>query len=220
MKSFLQIALLTAVLALLGCTKQAPRPPVEADPVPRTDLPPPTPASTIERLTAKLDPEVQPHRLEPNTAFPEAIPTLEQGAKAPIVDAAPPDSEPPPTWGITIDPDTGSAVMRDWTGLVLVPIVTLPSRAHSIAVSFTHIEAHPLKDGRIRVWTRIQNESDDDQTIAVGCSFKTAEVPEPGDTIFYPLLVQRSAYRDVFFISPASKNISAYTLLARKHRQL
>jgi hypothetical protein len=125
------------------------------------------------------------------------------------------DPNRPPIKGLTADGVTTDLVMHDWTGIVLVPLDTSVSKAHTIYVELDHIEAHPLDNGQVRVWARVRNVSGASLPSEVACSFRTAESPEPERPIFYRLDIPRGDYRDVFFVSPEGRNLNSYTVLVR-----
>jgi hypothetical protein len=213
---FMLLLAVSAALAVLptACNKTSPPPP-EAE-----SLPPPTPATVIARLTQPDSPDILPHKIVPATAFPQALASLSPTATAPEVEAQPDDvkiSDPnrPPTRGLTADGVTTDLVMHDWTGIVLVPLDTSVSKAHTILVKLDRIEAHPLDNGQVRVWARIRNVSDASLPSEVACSFRTVESPEPERPIFYKLDIPRGDYRDVFFVSPEGHNLNSYTVLVR-----
>lgn len=202
-----------------GCQKLAPTPAADT-PAPKADLPPPTPESVVTRLTQKApEPEILPHKIESKTEFPQAMASLAPDAAPPKVEAQPNsnDNDPnrPPVKGLTADGVTTDLVMHDWTGIVLVPLDTSVSRAHTILVSLDRIEAHPLDNGQVRIWARIRNVTNGSLPAEVACSFRTAESPEPDRPIFYRLDIPHGDYRDVFFVSPQAKNLNAYTVLVR-----
>ena len=221
----LLLAASAAFIALpTGCKKPAPPPP-EAE-----SLPPPTPASVVARLTQPDTPAILPHKIVPATAFPQALASLSPTgtapkvlslpATAPGVEAQPADAKiidpnRPPTKGLTADGVTTDLVMHDWTGIVLVPLDTSVSKAHTIFVTLDRIEAHPLDNGQVRVWARVRNVSGASLPSEVACSFRTAESPEPERPIFYRLDIPLGDYRDVFFVSPEGRNLNSYTVLVR-----
>jgi hypothetical protein len=233
---FLLFAASAAFIALsAGCNKTTPTPAA-----PPSSLPPPTPATVVARLTQPDSPLILPHKIETSTAFPQALASLSPTAAAPKVLPLPaatpngetpaataPNGEPttddlkivdpdrPPTKGLTADGVTTDLVMHDWTGIVLVPLDTSVSRAHTVLVTIDRIEAHPLDDGQVRIWARIRNVSDGPLPSEVACSFRTAESPEPERPIFYKLDIPHGDYRDVFFVSPEGRNLNAYTVLVR-----
>ena len=223
-----------------GCNKPPPPPPAP------TALPPPTPETVVARLTQPDSPAILPHKVDPATAFPQALASLSPTGTAPKVlspaataaptassinseapAANPPNDEHttddykivdpnrPPTKGLTADGVTTDLVMHDWTGIVLVPLDTSISRAHTVLVAIERIEAHPLDNGQVRIWARVRNISDGPLPSEVACSFRTAESPEPERPIFYKLDIPHGDYRDVFFVSPEGRNLNSYTVLVR-----
>jgi hypothetical protein len=228
-----------ALIALpAGCNKTPPPPP---PPPQAAALPPPTPETVVARLTQPDSPAILPHKIDPATAFPQALASLSPTGAAPKVlapsatapkgdappatspnGAAPPDDykimiDPnrPPTKGLTADGVTTDLVMHDWTGIVLVPLDTSVSRAHTVLVTIDRIEAHPLDNGQVRIWARVRNISGGVLPSEVACSFRTAESPEPERPIFYKLDIPHGDYRDVFFVSPEGRNLNSYTVLVR-----
>jgi hypothetical protein len=208
-----------ALLALpTGCNKPAPPPPPpQAESPP---LPPPTPATVVARLTQPDTPAILPHKVVPATVFPQALASLSPTAAAPEVETPPAnenfnDPNRPPTKGLTADGVTTDLVVHDWTGIVLVPLDTSVSTAHTVYVDLDHIEAHPLDNGQVRIWARVKNISGANLPSEVACSFRTAESPEPDAPIFYKLDIPRGDFRDVFFVSPEGRNLNSYTVLVR-----
>jgi hypothetical protein len=234
---FLLFAASAVFIALsAGCNKLPPPPPAP------TALPPPTPETVVARLTQPDSPAILPHKVDPATAFPQALASLSPNGTAPKVlapsattpkgdasTATSPNDEQttddykiidpnrPPTKGLTADGVTTDLVMHDWTGIVLVPLDTSISRAHTVLVAIDRIEAHPLDNGQVRIWARIRNISDGPLPSEVACSFRTAESPEPERPIFYKLDIPRGDYRDVFFVSPEGRNLNSYTVLVRSN---
>jgi hypothetical protein len=228
---FTACAALSALPA--GCNKTPPPPSSSA-------LPAPTPDSVVARLTQPDSPAILPHKIETSTAFPQALASLSPTGTAPKV-LPPPATTPngeapaptapnggsspddykivdpnrPPTKGLTADGVTTDLEMHDWTGIVLVPLDTSVSRAHTVLVTLDRIEAHPLDNGQVRIWARIRNVSDGMLPSEVACSFRTAESPEPERPIFYQLDIPHGDYRDVFFVSPEGRNLNSYTVLVR-----
>ena len=142
---------------------EAPRPaPAEPTPAPEPPAPikvAPEALALVERLTHTLGPDTLRHELTDTTGFPEAMRSLETGAQAPNIESVDTSNQPPPE-GLTADGSSTQLIVRDWTGLVLVPISTSLSKAYTSEVRLLRIEAHPLNDGRVRVWTRIHNISE------------------------------------------------------------
>lgn len=175
----------------------------------------PEAAALIERLTHASEPDTLPHEVSEATSFPSALKSLEPGAPAPRVESDPADgnSSQPPARGLTADGNTTALVERDWTGLVLIPIAKSLSKAHTSDVRLTKVEAHPLNDGRVRVWTRVHNIGHDTLPAEIACEFRMrgAHATSP---YFYQLDVPGNGYRDVFFVSPDGE-LNAYTVLVR-----
>lgn len=154
------------------------------------------------------------HEQAGNTGFPAALATLETGAAAPGVDTPQNYSAMPPTRGLTADGASAELVERDWTGVVLVPVIAQVSKAYTSGVRLTAIEAHPLKDGRVRIWTRVRNITAAPIAAEVACTFRMEKSPEMSLPRFYFLQVPAGEIRDVFYISPAGE-LSNYTVLVR-----
>jgi hypothetical protein len=197
---------------------------------PKVEAPPPPPAepvaaaepvepikvapealALVERLTQA--PDTQRHELTETTGFPEALRSLEVGARAPKMESVDLANQPPPE-GLTADGSSTQLIVRDWTGLVLVPISTSLSKAYTSEVRLLKIEAHPLNDGRVRVWTRIHNIGNRTLPGQVACRFSMRNQPTATSPYFYELQVPPHGFRDVFFISPDG-DLVTYTVLVR-----
>ena len=165
----------------------------------------------VERLTQAVD--TQRHELTDTTGFPEAMLSLETGARAPKIESVDTSNQPPPE-GLTADGSSTQLIVRDWTGLVLVPISTSTSKAYTSEVRLLKIEAHPLNDGRVRVWTRIHNMGDRTLPGQVACRFSMRNQPAATSPYFYELQLPPHGFRDVFFISPDG-DLTSYTVLVR-----
>ncbi len=208
----------------------APPPKVEAAPAPEREPTPvakppepikvaPEALALVERLTLSAD--TQRHELVDTTGFPEALNSLEVGARAPKIEAVDLANQPPPE-GLTADGSSTQLIVRDWTGLVLVPIAASLSKAYTSEVRLLKIEAHPLNDGRVRVWTRIHNIGNSTLPGQVACRFTMRNQPTATSPYFYELQVPPRGFRDVFFISPDG-DLTSYTVLVsskemRKHK--
>jgi hypothetical protein len=139
---------------------------------------------------------------------------LQIGATAPGVDQPESFSNLPPTRGLTADGVSAGLVDHDWSGVVLVPVIAQVSKAYTAGVRLMAIEAHPLKDGRVRVWTRVRNITAAPIVAEVACTFRmqnSNDVPMPR---FYSLPVPAGEFRDVFFVSGAGE-LNNYTVLVR-----
>lgn len=195
--------------------EESPPPPpaaAEVEPEPPAKLSPEA-AALVERLTQNVTGDTLPHELTDSTGFPQALKSLETGAQAPKLEAVDMLNQPPPT-GLTADGTNTQLIERDWTGLVLVPISTSLAKAYTSEVRLLKVEAHPLNDGRVRIWTRIHNISNRMLPGQVACQFKMKAMPAPTSPYFYELQVPPHGHRDVFFISPDGA-LTSYTVLVR-----
>lgn len=106
------------------------------------------------------------------------------------------------------------SAVRDWGGLILVPDGVKLSRAFSSTVRLSRIEAHPIDGDRLRVWVRIENLTDADLGIRVGCAFSS---PEPGTSGggFERLQIPVGAAVDAYFVSE-SDGVRGYTILVKR----
>lgn len=158
------------------------------------------------------------HEIAGTTGFPQAMASLQIGARAPSVETI--GSGPlPPARGLTADGSSTALELRDWTGLVLVPINTSLSKAYTSEVRLLKVEAHPLHDGRVRVWTRVRNLGSKPLPSEIACSFRMRGETTPNSPYFYRLEVPAGEFRDVFFVSPDGE-LSAYTVLVRTDEML
>ena len=182
-----------------------------------TALPPPplTPevAELVVHLTDTDETDILAHNLVDTTGFPEALASLAPNARAPKVEEIDTRLQPPPR-GLTADGNSIGLIERDWTGLVLVPINKSLSKAYTSAVRLLKVEAHPLNDGRIRVWIRMQNIGSRQLPSEIACAFSMRDDMQPVSANFYELEVPSREYRDVFFVSPAGE-LTTYTVLIR-----
>jgi hypothetical protein len=183
---------------------------------------PPTPAAlapevkaVVVHLTDTEQTDTLAHDIVDTTGFPEAIASLAPGAQAPKVEAVDTRGQPPAR-GLTADGDSIGLIERDWTGLVLVPINKSLSKAYTTSVRLLKVEAHPLKDGRIRVWIRMQNIGHKQLPSEIACTFSMKDDTHPMSPNFYELEVPSREYRDVFFVSPVGE-LNTYTVLIRSN---
>ncbi|MFT3780367.1 MAG: hypothetical protein QM790_00025 [Nibricoccus sp.] len=198
--------------------KVQPAPEIPAVAAPEAEPETPTKVSpealaVVERLTQTVGPDTLPHELSDTTGFPEALKSLERGAHAPKLEVVDTVNQPPPT-GLTADGSSTQLIERDWTGLVLVPISASLAKAYTSEVRLLKVEAHPLNDGRVRIWTRIHNISNRTLPGQVACQFRMRGQSLPTSPYFYHLEVPPHSHRDVFFISPDGE-LSSYTVLVR-----
>ena len=169
----------------------------------------------VVRLTDSEKSDALAHDISDTTGFPEAMASLAPGAHAPKVEALVSRTLPPPR-GLTADGDSVNLIERDWTGLVLIPINKSLSKAYTSAVRLLKVEAHPLQDGRIRVWIRMQNIAQRGLPSEIACAFSMHGDTQPISPNFYELDVPSKEYRDVFFVSPAG-DLDNYTVLIRSN---
>ena len=243
-QALLSASLLLGIL-LSGCVApEASPPPKVAAPAPAPKPAPPVvamiaptlpsmaaPTLSLPKARAALSPEVNAvvvhltdtdqtdtlaHDIVDTTGFPEAMASLAPDAQAPKIEQIDTRGQPPPR-GLTADGDSVNLVERDWTGLVLVPINKSLSKAYTSEVRLLKVEAHPLKDGRIRVWISMQNVGHKSLPSEIACSFTMRGDTQPMSPNFYELEVPAREYRDVFFVSPVGYLIT-YTVLIRSNR--
>ena len=88
-----------------------------------------------------------------------------------------------------------------------------PALAFTTKVAIQYIEVHPLANGTVRIWARLNNLQGQNDKIEIGCPFRTNENPESSTPTFYQIELPKD-YIDVFFVSP-KENIVAYTFLVR-----
>ncbi len=169
--------------------------------------------ATVENLTQEASGATMVHELSDTTGFPEAMASLAPGAQAPKSEVIYIGTQPP-VKGLTADGNSTDLVEKDWTGLILVPLSTSLSKAHTSAVRLIKVEAHPLSDGRVRVWMRVKNNGDKSLPTEIACLFRMDGSNSSDSPYFYELDVPGQAYRDVFFVSPSGK-LTTYTVLVR-----
>jgi hypothetical protein len=206
-----------AMLVFPGCNPKTASEPPASEAYVRVPLPPPTPESISARLTNPPS-GVVPHVVAAASNFVQ-----------PVVSGTPGNPETPentltlrrlrprpapeliPKSGITIT--DGQIAEKDWTGITLVPKSLATSLVHTSKVSVQYIEVHPLENGRVRIWARLQNLQGTDDKIEIGCSFRTNENPDSSTPTFFEIDLPKD-YIDIFFVSP-KENINAYTFLVR-----
>ena len=208
-------------LAPASATPVTGTPPASAAPVPATKPAPPIPdpaknaevLATVEHLTQDGKGDTLAHELVDSTGFPEAMKSLAPGAQAPKTEVIYIGTQPPAR-GLTADGNSTDLVEKDWTGLVLVPLNTSLSKAHTSAVRLIKVEAHPLADGRVRIWIRVKNIEGKTLPTEMACLFRMQGEKNSDSPYFYQLEVPGQAFRDVFFVSPVGQ-LSTYTVLVR-----
>jgi hypothetical protein len=178
---------------------------------------PPAVTDLVQRLTQPKDGQTLGHSVAKTTGFPGAMASLAPGAVAPAMEPTIPLSEQPPPRGLTADGLATRLIERDWTGIVLIPVRTEISKAHTTRVHLLRTEAHPMIDGRVRVWVRLMNAQDRDLPAEVACAFHLAGDRRANTPHFYNLTIPAGDYRDVFFVSPSGV-LNSYTVLVRSGR--
>jgi hypothetical protein len=223
MKSTIVLALLgllTPVLLLTGCdnnpesTPDAKTASVRHRPPP---LPPPTAGSNQRRLTTPQE-DVSLHVVAAQSNFtrtgqPFGLSGAPQDAASRISGPIRPRVAPElvPRSGLTIN--NGVIEEHDWSGTVLVPKDLTTALAYTSKVDVQYIEVHPLQNGSVRIWTRLNNRTGHRERIQIGCAFRTNENPDSTSPRFFEIELPED-YIDVFFVSP-KENINAYTFLIR-----
>jgi len=137
------------------------------------------------------------------------VPVVE--VSAPVVETAPAEEVVIVTPSVV---EMDLVTLRDWGGVVLVPDNVRLSRAFSSAVRLVRIEAHPIDGDRLRVWVRIQNITDKDLKIRVGCSFRSINEKSAGAG-FEVVEIPSGYALDTHFVS-SEDMVKAYTLLVKR----
>ncbi|MEZ5274757.1 MAG: hypothetical protein R3F07_00090 [Opitutaceae bacterium] len=162
---------------------------------------------------------VLPHRIEDRTYFEESLGYLSEGAPQPKVVRVINAESQTPEDRITVLPLQTNGepyeVFRNWTGAVLVPDMKVVSKAYTDLVTLARVEAHPIEDGRIRVWARIQNQTDQPLLLQKDCTFRFIGQTQMEKPYFERLAMPAGGFRDVMFESD-QKSVVAYTILIRQ----
>src|SRR4051794_16587310 len=116
------------------------------------------------------------------------------GGRAPRLEGSENTRSMAPGQGLPADGNWTQRVICDWTGLVLVPISTSLSVAHTSSVRLLKVEAHPLSDGRVRIWVRVQNAARQDIVSEVACSFRMQSQGPVSSPYFYEMPVPSRGY--------------------------
>ncbi len=153
------------------------------------------------------------YRVSDTTGFPESLLSLQPGRPKPKWEV-PADYSGMPTRGLTADGYTIDLVERDWTGIILTPVLAQVAKAYVSGIQLSNVEVHPLSDGRVRIWVRLRNQKEAGVPTEVACTFRTDAKTEP-ITMFYRLDLPSKGSRDVFFVSPGGMATS-YTVLVRR----
>jgi len=207
-------ALLGCLPFFHGCDNSA----TEEASAPKPNKPLPAAASNLVASEPSESVEM-PHETDTATEFPMAMDSFAGGNRPDLRNSSTSSNviriEKAPT--ITKPGEEATAsnkpIEKDWDGTVLIPSDTSMSKAYTDDVTFTRIEAHPLKNGSLRVWVRIQNKTDEDLDTRVACNFKSTG-NETQKIAFVPVGIPAADAVDVYFMSPMS-NVKTYTILVR-----
>jgi hypothetical protein len=111
-------------------------------------------------------------------------------------------------------PTTVPDEARTWRGAVLVPKNMLLATAHTTLVRIPRIEAHPLADGNVRIWARIQNPANSTIKVGTACTFRFAGQKAGVSRGFLEVEIPGGGYYDADFLSPHS-GVETYTILVK-----
>lgn len=165
---------------------------------------------------------VLPHRVEDSTYFEESLGYLAEGAVGPKVIRSLPANNLTGDALNRLEPGrhlgTLDARARNWMGAVLVPDMKIVSKAHTDLVSLDRVEAHPIEDGRLRVWARIRNQTGETLRLERDCTFRFVGQLGMAKPRFETMEIPAAAVRDVMFESE-KKGVAAYTLLIRQYQE-
>ncbi|RKX35124.1 MAG: hypothetical protein DRP71_04780 [Verrucomicrobia bacterium] len=165
---------------------------------------------------------VLPHTIDDRTYFEESLDYLAEGAPAPkivqVIRADRPARVPVPTVVPKNVNDQPYQIFRNWTGAVLVPDLKVVSKAYTDLVTLARVEAHPIEDGRIRVWARVQNLTDEPLLLQQDCTFRMVGSTGLEKPFFESLEIPAADFRDVMFESD-TKGVVAYTILVRLYQE-
>jgi hypothetical protein len=166
--------------------------------------------------------EVLPHTIDDRTYFEESLDYLVEGGSAPkivkVIQTDLPARKPVPA---VVPKDVNNQpyqIFRNWSGAVLVPDLKVVSKAYTDLVALARVEAHPIDDGRLRVWARVQNLTDVPLLLQQDCTFRTAGMSGLEKPYFESLKVPAADFRDVMFESD-TKGVVAYTILVRLYQE-
>lgn len=185
---------------------------------------------------------VLPHVMDDSTEFKESFVHLKQGFEAPeyrepevVAEVYAMETIPPVSVGAVIPREeleipvtfnharAGSMPsdaiievdgMRDWEGIVLVPDNVRLARAYTSDVRLNRVEAHPIDNGRLRVWSRIENLTDREIAVETACEFRFAD-RFAGPSSFQPERIPARGAIDVVFVSPR-EGVNSYTLMVKQ----
>ncbi|TVP78994.1 MAG: hypothetical protein EA353_07335 [Puniceicoccaceae bacterium] len=106
----------------------------------------------------------------------------------------------------------GQAII-DWGGMVLVPVDHVLAKAYNSDVRILRIEAHPIDGDHIRVWARIQNQTNRSLQTEIGCEFRSPDAIERPN--FTAVTLAPLEVVDTYFVSE-NPRVHAYTILVKR----
>lgn len=180
---------------------------------------PVTASSAAEPASAPVAPDAavalkDEHAVESATQFDRALLFLAPAAPAPMIEqpvaTAAATAVIPESAELATVPDEA----RTWRGAVLVPKNMLLATAHTTLVRIPRIEAHPLADGNVRIWARIQNPASAAIKVGTACTFRYAGQVAEVSRGFLEVEIPPGGYYDADFLSPHS-GVETYTILVR-----
>jgi hypothetical protein len=181
------------------------------------DVPSPTDAAPSEALALVPDAEATlkaEHERETATQFDRALLFLAPAAPAPMIEQPIATAAAAPALATSTEITNVPDEARTWRGAVLVPKDMLLATAHTSKVRIPRIEAHPLDDGNVRIWARIQNPSGHSIEIGVACTFRFAGQIAGVSRGFLEVVIPPAGYYDADFLSPRA-GVETYTILVR-----
>lgn len=180
---------------------------------------PPAPGQAASPVPSGAAPDAgamlkEEHALDSATQFDRALLFLAPAAPAPMIEqpvatAAATAVIPEPAELTTVPTES-----RTWRGAVLVPKNMLLATAHTTLVRIPRIEAHPLDDGNVRIWARIQNPGAAAIKVGTTCTFRYAGQRAGVSRGFLEVEIPSGGYYDADFLSPHS-GVETYTILVR-----
>jgi hypothetical protein len=176
-----------------------------------TDAAPPEAVAPAPDAAVTLKAE---HERESATQFDRALLFLAPAAPAPMIEQPIATAAAAPALAPSTEITNVPEDARRWRGAVLVPKDMLLATAHTSKVRIPRIEAHPLDDGNVRIWARIQNPSSRSIEVGVACTFRFAGQIAGVSRGFLEVIIPPSGYYDADFLSPRA-GVETYTILVR-----
>lgn len=154
------------------------------------------------------------HDRQSVTHFDRALLFLAPAAPSPMIEQPIATAAARPVVLPLVGPTSVPDNARSWRGVVLVPKNMLLATAHTSKVRIPRIEAHPLEDGNVRIWARIQNPSKHPVEIGIACTFRLAGQKAGFSRGFLEIEIPPGGYYDADFLSPQT-GVETYTILVR-----